>query len=118
MIALLMFLLVEAVIGWTPFDMLEIPNSYNIRGGQQRLLSVDEVTNMDPVMRKLVGSNCVLIERGNVPPYYDCLGCIIDEAQGCVDDLRHNTYGNVHPDCNSSTITEVGNNARQFERLS
>ena len=24
--------------------------------------------------RKLIGSNCIRIERGEVPPYYDCIG--------------------------------------------
>ena len=27
--------------------------------------------------RKLIGSNCIKIERGEIPPYYDCLGNII-----------------------------------------
>ena len=25
-------------------------------------------------IRRLIGSNCILIERGGVPPYYDCVG--------------------------------------------
>lgn len=32
--------------------------------------SVDWVS----LRRKLIGSNCILIERGGIPPYYDCIG--------------------------------------------
>lgn len=45
------------------------------------------------------GSNCIVIERGKVPRYYDCNGCVIDRAQGCIDDLRHNRSLNVHSAC-------------------
>ena len=34
-------------------------------------------------LRKLVGSNCVQIERGTVTKYYMCVGCIIENAIGC-----------------------------------
>jgi hypothetical protein len=40
--------------------------------------------------RKLAGSNCVIIERGKAPRYYKCIGCVIEEATACVDDLRSN----------------------------
>ncbi len=54
-----------------------------------------------PKSRKLQtkGSNCILIERGTVPRYYDCNGCVIDRAQACIDDLRGNKSHNVYPDC-------------------
>jgi hypothetical protein len=42
------------------------------------------------------GVNCVLIERGTVPPYYDCVGCVIDRAMNCLDDLRLNKSGKYH----------------------
>lgn len=51
------------------------------------------------IVRKLIGSNCILIERGDVPPYYDCMGCVIEEAQGCLDDMRYNRSGNVYGTC-------------------
>ncbi len=56
--------------------------------------------------RKLIGSNCILIERGIIPPYYDCLGCLIEEATGCVDDMRNNKSSNVWPTCKINSINE------------
>lgn len=56
--------------------------------------------------RQLVGSNCILIERGTVPPYYDCVGCVIEEAQGCLDDMRYNLSGNVDKDCQLNSAME------------
>lgn len=61
------------------------------------------------LIRRLTGSNCVLIENGKVPPYYTCLGCIIEEATGCVDDMRMNYSGNVGAGCNMAIITESYN---------
>lgn len=56
------------------------------------------------------GTNCILIERGSVPRYYDCNGCVIDEAQACIDDLRANKSLNVHPDCamKSASVRYLG----------
>jgi hypothetical protein len=65
------------------------------------------------MLRKLVdkqiGSNCILIETGIVPPYYDCLGCVVNEAQGCIDDMRQNKSGNVLPNCKLNTISNKRN---------
>lgn len=58
-------------------------------------------------MRRLIGSNCVRIETGVVSDYYTCLGCIIEEAIGCIDDMRLNRSGNVHPHCDMAMINEV-----------
>ena len=57
-------------------------------------------------MRKLIGSNCILIVRGSIPPYYDCVGCIIEEASACVDDMRTNKSYNVAHDCKLNTVKE------------
>ena len=50
-------------------------------------------------LRRLVGSNCVLIERGTISPYYECIGCDIRTAMGCLTDLRSNKSRNVDPQC-------------------
>ena len=48
-------------------------------------------------LRRLVGSNCVQIEYGVVSRYYTCVGCVIEQAMGCVDDLRTNKSGQSLP---------------------
>lgn len=57
------------------------------------------------VGRKMIGSNCIVIERAVVTRYYKCEGCIIEEALGCLSDLRQNVSGNVPSGCN---ITFIG----------
>lgn len=49
--------------------------------------------------RNLVGSNCVLISRGVTTPYYKCIGCDIELAIGCINDMRTNASFNVAPGC-------------------
>jgi len=49
--------------------------------------------------RSLVGSNCVLIERGTVTRYYTCIGCDVELAVQCVTDMRTNASFNVAPNC-------------------
>jgi hypothetical protein len=61
---------------------------------------------MSSHLRKLIGSNCVLIERGDVPPYYDCIGCVIEKAAACVDDMRHNRSYNVAMECRLNSVKE------------
>lgn len=50
-------------------------------------------------IRKLAGSNCIEIETGVVPRYFSCLGCVVEQAQGCIDDMRYNRSGNVDRAC-------------------
>lgn len=57
-------------------------------------------------VRRLFGSNCIQIERGSVPKYYTCLGCRIEEAVGCIDDMRRNHSGNVAHNCDMAMVTE------------
>ena len=57
-------------------------------------------------LRQLIGSNCIEIETGNVPRYYSCLGCVIEQAVGCVTDMRYNKSGNVMPTCPMSTTIQ------------
>lgn len=57
-------------------------------------------------MRKLVGSNCVEIERGTVTKYYMCVGCVIENAMGCVNDMRQNKSGNVALGCKFDGVGE------------
>jgi hypothetical protein len=47
-------------------------------------------------LRRLAGSNCVIIERGKAPRYYKCIGCVIEEAMSCVDDMRMNKVSSYH----------------------
>jgi hypothetical protein len=54
-------------------------------------------------LRKLIGSNCIEIETATVPRYYSCLGCVVEEAVGCVTDMRYNKSGNVRATCPMST---------------
>ena len=54
---------------------------------------------------RCAGSNCVLIERGEVPIYEQCYGCSMREAFACLQDMRNNITGNVPPV--SSLHTEV-----------
>ena len=65
-----------------------------------------QLFNYSRVTRNLIGSNCVLIERGTVTPYYKCVGCVIEEAFGCLDDMRQNLSYTVHPGCKMSSIHE------------
>lgn len=50
-------------------------------------------------LRRLIGSNCLEVERGSYPPFYQCIGCVIEEAQACVEDMRYNRSFNVPTSC-------------------
>ena len=65
-------------------------------------------------LRRLVGSNCVQIEYAKVSRYYTCVGCIVEEAMGCMDDLRQNRSANVSPACKMNKLRE-GNQKEQME---
>lgn len=85
-------------------------------GSQNNIIdTVDTATLVDaetlpPVTRKLVGSNCVLIETGIVPRYYKCIGCDITLAVGCVTDMRTNASYNVAPSC------QIASAANKYDR--
>lgn len=49
--------------------------------------------------RRLAGSNCLEIERGTVTKYYMCVGCVVENAMGCIDDMRRNKSSNVIAGC-------------------
>lgn len=66
-------------------------------------------------LRKLIGSNCVKIERGTVTPYYMCVGCKVEEAMGCIEDMRNNKSGNVRPTCRFNHVME-GNMENRMEQ--
>ncbi len=63
-------------------------------------------TYIGAFIRRLVGSNCILVERGTITPYYACLGCRVEEAMGCIDDMRLNKSGNVRYGCNINSMHE------------
>lgn len=50
-------------------------------------------------LRRLAGSNCIEIERGIVTPFYACDGCLLQEANECLNDLRLNKSANVRAGC-------------------
>lgn len=52
------------------------------------------------------GSNCILIERGIIPPYYDCIGCVVSLAMACLEDMRLNRTGAVATGCELSAAAE------------
>ena len=52
------------------------------------------------------GYNCVVEETGIIPPYYNCIGCRMEEAMGCLSDMRLNKSGNVSPLCNIQAIAQ------------
>ena len=58
------------------------------------------------LLRRLIGSNCVKVGTARVPEYYQCFGCIMEEAVACVDDMRQNISGNVNANCDMTIITE------------
>jgi hypothetical protein len=58
------------------------------------------------IARRLVGSNCILMEEGTVTPYYVCIGCRVEEAMGCIDDMRLNRTGNVRHGCKINSMHE------------
>lgn len=60
-----------------------------------------------PARRQLRGSNCILIQRGILPPYYNCIGCVIETALECLSDLRYNKSGNVPPNCKMNAVREA-----------
>lgn len=71
------------------------------------------VANVAPVqehwsnpIRRLIGSNCIQIQRGSIPKYYDCDGCRIEEATACVNDMRWNKSGNVFTLCDMNSIMQ------------
>lgn len=51
-------------------------------------------------LRKLMGTNCYKVERGIDAEYYICLGCVIQEAQACLEDFRLNKSANLFYGCN------------------
>lgn len=57
-------------------------------------------------IRRLIGSNCIVIEQGAIPKYYDCTGCRIEEASACVEDMRLNKSKNVYPTCDMSSMMQ------------
>lgn len=71
------------------------------------ILSLEEYNGLDETSRRLFGSNCIRIETGNIPVYYDCLGCIIEQANACVDDLRYNLTGVIHLSCAMNSLIKT-----------
>jgi hypothetical protein len=86
---------------------------YSIGAGN--IVSAKLAHHVGEGLRKLVGSNCVKIERGTVTPYYMCVGCKVEEAMGCIQDMRGNKSGNVRGECMFNEVME-GNMAHVMEQ--
>jgi hypothetical protein len=56
------------------------------------------------IQRYLLGSNCLMIEKGRAPPYEKCYGCEIQRAMNCLSDLRRNVTGNVPSGCRLNSL--------------
>ena len=54
-----------------------------------------------------IGSNCIMIEKGKIPPYSSCLGCEVQQAMNCLNDLRTNASGTVQVGCKLGYLNEV-----------
>jgi len=86
--------------------ILSITNSIPIIDHIDKDGLIYQLFNYSRVTRNLIGSNCVLVERGIVTPYYKCVGCVMEEAFGCLDDMRQNLSYTVHPGCKMASIHE------------
>jgi hypothetical protein len=59
-----------------------------------------------PIILPTLGSNCIMVGNGIVPPFFKCTGCVLEQAMGCVDDLRRNLSGSVPYDCLLDVVAE------------
>jgi len=57
--------------------------------------------------RRLISSNCIIIERGAFPPYSKCFGCEVERAVNCIHDFKSNATGNIAESCNIHALSEV-----------
>lgn len=55
-------------------------------------------------IRRLMGSNCLVIERGVVTKYFECIGCREELAVACIEDMRLNKSQNVPWDCTMNSL--------------
>ena len=56
----------------------------------------------------LIATNCILSGGGSVKPYASCIGCIQEDAQQCVTDMRFNASGTVPDGCDFYSLTAGG----------
>jgi hypothetical protein len=73
------------------------------------LLILALVLSDQDIRKNRYGSNCLVVETGTVTPYYQCYGCVIENAMGCLNDMRNNASGNVHPNCSINAIAQTPN---------
>ena len=66
----------------------------------ERVVAWDLARNL----RSLISSNCIMIERGSMPPYQKCEGCIIEDAIECLTMMRSNATGSISADCDMNMI--------------
>jgi hypothetical protein len=77
------------------------------QGGGSYLTTAEvgkELVALKGHLRKLISSNCYIIERGTMPPYQKCEGCKIEDAIACITDMRTNASGNVAGNCEMNMI--------------
>jgi hypothetical protein len=83
-----------------PFDINDVYNKSVLESIN------DPHTYVSTYQRRQIGSNCVYIERGTVSPYYGCVGCVVEQAMGCITDMRRNLSGTVRHGCNINKLNQ------------
>ena len=67
-----------------------------------------EITTEGYVKDMLVATNCILSGGGSIKPYASCIGCMQEDAQQCVTEMRFNASGTVPRDCDFYSLTDGG----------
>lgn len=47
-----------------------------------------------------------MVGNGVVSPFFKCTGCVLEQAMGCVEDLRRNLSGSVPAGCKIDVVSE------------
>ncbi len=82
-------------------------SSYSPYSSSSSSSSLSIVDQLQTQVRSLMSSNCLTIERGTVSKYYECIGCRVELAQACIDDMRHNKSLSVPSTCHMSMMTKA-----------
>ena len=67
-----------------------------------------EINTEGYIKDMLVATNCILSGGGSIKPFADCVGCMQEDAQQCVNEMRFNTSGTVPDGCDFYSLTADG----------
>jgi len=67
-----------------------------------------EITPEGYIKEMLLATNCILSGGGSIKPYASCIGCMQEDAQQCVTEMRFNTSGTVPDGCDFYSLTDNG----------